>query len=64
MGIEYYETTIQSVVDYFIKGFKGTGRNIHHREPFIDSSTGKIILRLFVDKEVPQCSNAKQKTNN
>lgn len=48
MKIEYFETTIQKVLDYFINGLANA---VYKCEPFVDSRTGKIILKLYLIEE-------------
>ena len=49
--IQYYEVSIKRVLDYFVEGFRDSSNKVQRYEPFVDTAKGKIILRLFVEKE-------------
>lgn len=44
--IEYYETSIDSIIRYYVEGF--TTKKILNYESNIDSRTGKVILKLLI----------------
>ena len=49
--IQYYEVSIKRVLDYFVEGFRDSSNKVQRYEPFVETAKGKIILRLFVEKE-------------
>ena len=51
MKFEYYETSLASIVEYFVKGFKlKKGEWLWKHEICCDPG-GKIILKLFIIEE-------------
>lgn len=52
MKLHYQEHDLKDVVRYFIDGFKlPKGKSVFSYEWFIDTSKGKMVLRLMVKTE-------------
>lgn len=54
MKIQYHEVSIKRVIDYYVEAFREPNGKIKKYESFIDTAKGKIILQLFIDKDVNQ----------
>lgn len=49
MRVDYCEHSLETIVDYFIKGYELKGnKKIHDSEYFIDPTKGKIIIKLYI----------------
>lgn len=51
MRVEYHETSLKAVMEYYIKGFKlRKSESIWSHETFWDPS-GKMIVKMFIPEE-------------
>jgi hypothetical protein len=59
MEIEYIETTLDNVLDYYARGFspKEKNKRIYRHEATCDTRTGKVIFKLTIENTQPKNSN-------
>ena len=49
MKIEYTEHDLDTIIQYYVDGFKGV--NIDHFTAIVDTAKNKVILKLYVNNE-------------
>lgn len=53
MEIRYQEEDLDSILRYFVKGYEVVGERITHHEAIVDNNKGKVVFKLFVEKDEP-----------
>lgn len=52
MEIKHQEHDIETVMNYFVQGFKmKPGESITRHEWFYDSRKGKVVFKLYVERD-------------
>lgn len=51
-SIEYVEADLQQVLQYFVNAYKLQEGKIISHQAFVDTSKGKVVFRLFVEKPI------------
>ena len=51
MKIEYHETTLDQVLDYYIKGFAFKKGQVLWRHDSWHDPSGRVILKLYITEE-------------
>ncbi len=60
MKVQFVETSLDDVLDYFVKGYNMPFHDMVHYDTFVDHVKGKVVIKMWLDEKPKELTDERE----